>query len=143
MWNSSTRSAAANVPATSPNSLRVCGAEMLSPRLANSGGLAGSSATAAFATGGRSVVVDLDQLAAILGQVPALGDDDRDRIADQADLVRGEQGELGRGPAARPSWPAAGPARGPSSSSMSAPVSTATTPGSARAAEASTERIRA
>ena len=54
MWNSSTRSAPANVPATSPNSVRLCGPMMLSSRLANSGGLPASRAAAAVATGGRS-----------------------------------------------------------------------------------------
>src|SRR5260370_406728 len=43
MWKPTTRSAAANGPATSPNSLRERGRAMLSPRLANSGGGGGVS----------------------------------------------------------------------------------------------------
>ena len=44
------------------------------------------------------VVLDLHQLAAVLGEVTALGDDDRHGIADEAHLVRRQQGELRGGP---------------------------------------------
>src|ERR1700689_1572201 len=126
MWKSMTRSASANVLATSPNSLRECGREMLSPRFANSGGLLGAGAKGAFPPRGRAgnvvtqvreqrraarvereggihhrrqvVILDLHQLAAVLGEVTALGDDDRHGIAHQAHLVGGQQGELGGGP---------------------------------------------
>ena len=43
-------------------------------------------------------VVDLHQLAAVLGEVTALGDDDRHGIAHEAHLVRRQQGELRGGP---------------------------------------------
>ena len=43
---------------------------------------------------GQVVILDLHQVAAILGEVTALGDDDRHRIAEEAHLVRRQQGEL-------------------------------------------------
>ena len=40
---------------------------------------------------GQRLVVDVDQLGRVLGEVAALGDDERDRIADEADLALGER----------------------------------------------------
>ena len=47
--------------------------------------------------GGQRVVVDLDQLDRVLALVGMLGDDDGDRLADEPDLVGGQQalGHLG------------------------------------------------
>ena len=49
---------------------------------------------------GQRVVFDLRELAAVLGEAPALGDDYRYGIADEAHLVGRKQGELGGGAAA-------------------------------------------
>ena len=43
----------------------------------------------------QRVVVDLDSVAAVLGGVPRLGDDDRDRVARDPDAVGREHGEHG------------------------------------------------
>ena len=87
------------------------------------------------------LVVDLDQLAGVLGQVAALGDHHRHRVADQAHLVRASRLYSAAGP---PPPIIASSGSGPRTviSSRSSPVSTATTPGSARAADASTARTR-
>ena len=86
--------------------------------------------------------LDLDELAPILGEVAALRDDEHDGIADEADLAVASSVNSGTGPVLPiSSDSASGP--GTVISSISAPMSTATTPGSARAAETSTERTRA
>ena len=45
----------------------------------------------------QGLVVDLDQLGGILGERPALGDDERDRLAGVADLPAREHGMAGVG----------------------------------------------
>ncbi len=50
------------------------------------------------------VVVDLDQLERVLGDVAALGHDDGDRVADEADLVGAQQGEGDRRRPERCPW---------------------------------------
>ena len=49
--------------------------------------------------GREGLVVDRDELTGVLGQVTALGHDERDRIADQAHLVGGEERVVGSAPA--------------------------------------------
>ena len=39
----------------------------------------------------QRLVVDVDQLGRVLGEVAALGDDQRDRVADEAHLVVGQR----------------------------------------------------
>ena len=41
--------------------------------------------------GGQRLVVDVDQLDGVLGDVPALGDDERDRVADELHLALGQR----------------------------------------------------
>ena len=49
--------------------------------------------------GGQRLVVDLDQLGRVLGEVARLGHDERDRVADEADVALGEgpEGRAGHG----------------------------------------------
>ena len=70
--------------------------EHVAARVTKIGGWLGSSASADDATGVQLVVVDLDQLGGVLGDVAALGDDERDRVADQPDLVGGQDRERRR-----------------------------------------------
>ena len=41
--------------------------------------------------GDERLVVDLDELAGVLGEVAVLGDDERDGVADEAHVVAGEE----------------------------------------------------
>ena len=50
-----------------------------------------SAAVAKSTTGSVGVEVDLDQLAGVLGDVAALGDDQGDRVADVAHVADGER----------------------------------------------------
>ena len=59
----------------------------LSPSSSKRIGASGASACAVVVDRLELVVLDLDELAAIFGQVPGLGDDERDRVADEPDLV--------------------------------------------------------
>ena len=92
-------------------------------------------------TGDQRLVVDLDELAGVLGDVAALGDHERDRVADEAHVVAGEepQRRARAGLGARATSSAAS-SRAPGS--RSAAVRTACTPSSARAASTSRRVMR-
>ena len=70
------------------------------------------------------------ELAGVLGEVAGLGDDHGDRLADEAHVAVGEQPERAAAGAALEVDPAPRARR----ALRSAPVNTATTPGSSRAA---------
>ena len=142
IWKSSTRSAPAKVPGTSPNSLREWARAMLLPRFANSGGLLGSSAKAAVTTAGRSSysTSTSSQPSSAIYRLSAItiatGSPTR-RTLSVASRVNSGVGPAGANSAS------SGSGAGTVIASRSAPVRTATTPGSSRAAEASTESTSA
>ncbi len=133
---SASRSAAARSPQPNACSRRVLVSASGSPgRSAGSwtSGDAGSSAAAMEVTAGSALVVHLDQRGGLLGGVPGLGGDRRDRLA----VVRVSSrrpAPAGRG--------AAGPKRG-IGDGRSSGVMTSRTPGTASARVASIRPIRA
>ena len=52
---------------------------------------------------GERVEVELDELGGVLGDVRGLGDDDRDRLADEAHVAVGERAQRRGPPASGPS----------------------------------------
>jgi hypothetical protein len=55
------------------------------------GGRAGFQGIAAIGDGGKDIVIDIDQLGRVLGNIAAIGDDHADRFADMDDFALGER----------------------------------------------------
>ena len=90
--------------------------------------------------GRQRLVVDLDELGRVLGEVAVVGDDQRDRVADEAHLVLGQRRTRRlRTPRPDRRVPLLLRRRG----LRSAAVNTARTPGAASAADVSMPRIAA
>ena len=88
--------------------------------------------------GTQRLVVDHDEVAPVGRERGGLGDDERDRVADVAHLVARERADLRGLQTGRPGDHLRG-----HKGSSSVAVSTATTPGTAHAADTSTSRMRA
>ena len=97
-------------------------------------GAPGSMALRASMTPASGLVLDVDQLERVAGRVAVLGDDERDLLALEADLVGGEHGLHVVGERRHPGQP---------ERLEHAPVMTALTFGWASAADVSIETIRA
>ena len=111
--------ASAKAASTSPQ-VKTRWSMTLVPFSSMTSGLSGSIAFVASATTSSGLVVDLDQLEGVLGDVAAHRRDGGHRLAHEADLVGGEA--VGA--------PASGRGAGLLQRSASSPVTTATTPGS-------------